>query len=59
MALRQLAQALPALPVTQDDGGPIENKCRPSDTPALEFRSAHAGVHSFDDQAALQLRLRS
>src|ERR1017187_1442361 len=55
VGLRQLAQAVALLPVTED-GGSIEHQSLPSDMPAFELGPPHAGAHSFDDQAALQLR---
>jgi hypothetical protein len=53
VALRQLAEALATLPVAQD-GSAIEDECRAPDVAAFEFRAAHAGANSLDDQAALE-----
>src|ERR1019366_1735024 len=55
VALRQLTQTLTVLPVPED-GGSIEHQSFPSDVPSFELGPPHAGAHSFDDQAALQLR---
>ena len=54
VALRQLAQALAALPAAQD-GGAIEDQGFPSDVPAFELGPPHAGTHSLDNEAALEL----
>ena len=58
MALRQLAEALSALPILKD-GCAIENKRFASDVPAFELCPPHAGPDPFDDQVALQLGDRS
>ena len=42
VALRQLAQAITVLPVPED-GSPIEHQSLPSDVPAFELGSPHAG----------------
>ena len=52
VALCKLAETLAALPFLQD-GGPIKNKCSTSDVATFEFRPAHAGANSLDDQASL------
>jgi hypothetical protein len=54
MGLRQLSQAVTLLAVTMD-GGTIEYQSFPPDMPSFELGPPHAGAHSFDDQAALQL----
>ena len=53
-SFRQLGKTLPSLPATHD-GGLVENDGSASDVSALEFRSAHAGKNSLDDQVAFQL----
>src|ERR1017187_3041730 len=54
VGLRQLAQAVALLPVTED-GGSIEHQSLPSDVPTFELGPPHAGAHSFDDQTAFEL----
>ena len=54
MALRQLAQTLAPLPISQD-GGAIENQRLASDVPAFELGAPHAGADPLDDQVALEL----
>ena len=54
VALRQLAKAVALLAVTMDCGS-IENQGFPSDVPSFELGPPHAGAHTLDDQAALQL----
>src|ERR1035437_4536804 len=55
IALRQLSQAATLLAVTMDSGT-IEYQSLPPDMPAFELGPPHAGPHSLDDQATLQLR---
>ena len=54
MALRQLAETLSPLPVSQD-GIAVESEWLPSDMPAFEPGAAHPGADSLDDQVALKL----
>ena len=53
MALRQLAQALAALPSPQD-GGAIEDQGFPTDVPAFKLGPPHAGSHSLDNETAFE-----
>src|ERR1019366_4906357 len=54
VVLRQLSQAMALLAITED-GGSIEDQSLPSDMTSFELGPPHAGAHSLDDQAALQL----
>jgi hypothetical protein len=54
MGLYQLTQAMALLAITED-GGSIEDQSLPSDVPTFELGPPHAGAHSLDDQAALEL----
>ena len=53
MALGELSQTLPTLPVPED-GGTVEIKRLPSDMPSFELGPPHSCPHSLDDEAALQ-----
>ena len=55
VGLSQLAQALPALAVSED-GCAVESKRRAADGAAFEARPPHAGADPLDDQAAFQFR---
>src|SRR5664280_219426 len=54
MSLRQLAQALTVLAAAEDCRS-IEDQGLPSDVPTFELGPPHAGAHTLDDEAALQL----
>jgi hypothetical protein len=58
MTARDLPQAL-AVASIAEDGIAIEFERLPSDVPALELGSPHAGSHTLDDQVAFEFRDRS